>query len=215
MPPFLRAAFSLASLSALIASTTLVMADEPTEIFRAFAGEPYRGHVMVRIIDPAAPDRPLRRQRGEAAAHFTEEEEGVFTLALTGSIEAEGDAAFVVSGKVDETGWRNANETVSLSISLDGVIEGGGVEEGQSLRFTGQAAQNAFTFEARTEMLEDTDGGFPAGTLFIFSYTLSRASPGAAAEDAESECRNIQWQSRNIATFSGSMTLIQVPVCVN
>lgn len=188
------------------------------DAFRAYAGEGWRGRVSVRVFSPEDMRDPVLQDTGSANALFVEDEEdeGVFTLFLIGNIEAEGDAGFTVTGELDEVGWHAGGDDVYLTVAFDGSIYGGGEQNGQRLTFEGEFTEDVFSLIAEFEMLQETDGGFPAGTIFRFTFDLSRIATGNAGADVERTCSNVVWQFRNIANLSGGpMGFIQVPVCVD
>lgn len=204
-------------LAACIAAGAL--ADNPVETFRAYAGEPFGGSVVVRVINPENPARPVLRERGPATAQFVEENGETFRLILNGTIDQEGDAGFTVTGTLDETGWRSGTQDVSMSVGPDGKITGGGTQSNQKMTFSGEVTAIRFRIEVEAEMLEETAGGFPVGTTFHYNFNMRRVSTlqeGPGERETDGECRRIVWQSRNLPNLGGgSMIFTQVPVCVN
>lgn len=83
--------------------------------------------------------------------------------------------------------------------------------------FEGQASKNEFDLTVEFSLTAATEKGLPPESVIQFHYDLERNEADHETEtgSAERDCTRIVWQARNIASFSGGMQLIQVPVCMN
>ncbi|MDH5822017.1 hypothetical protein QFW77_03280 [Luteimonas sp. RD2P54] len=197
--------------------------DQGEAFVGTYAGDPYTGFVEVEV-------RPAGgrawRQHGEGSAHFVDEGGGKARLVVFGAIDDEnGDAGFAIDGAFTDGRWKSETEGVSLEIDRDGRIGGGGTMHPQRFDFSGTATATDFALDVGIELLEDNPQSLPAGSTFRFAYELSRAEPGKDAEQSAGEdedgrggdrkCRRIRYEMRPVANIGdGSMSMIQVPVCL-
>lgn len=179
-----------------------------------YGGDPYTGTVQVDIVLPNGSN--VSTEFGDGSAHFSDLGGSEARLVVFGAIEDDagetGDAGFWTDGTYyDEMSWKNDSEDVLLEIGTDGVITGAGTISPQEFRFDGAMSETRFELVAKIEALEETDGGFPAGTTFTFRYNFGRDVEHEG--DGNGKCNRIVWQPRYVAGFDGSGSTIQVPVC--
>lgn len=191
------------------------------EFIETYSGEPYTGFVEVRV-EPAG--GKAWRQHGKGSAHFVGKEGGNAQLVVFGAIDDEdGDAGFAIDGTFEDGHWKSETDEVVLEVARDGRISGGGTIHPQKFGFSGSASETSFNLDVDIELLEGRPGALPAGSRFRFSYELSRAprQEEDVVADAEShgkgkkKCRKIRYEMRPVANIGdGSMSMIQVPVCL-
>lgn len=192
------------------------------DFIETYAGEPYTGFVEVRV-EPAG--GKAWTQHGEGSAQFVGKQGGSTQLVVFGAIDDEdGDAGFTIDGTFEDGRWKSENEGMVLEVARDGRISGGGTIHPQKFEFSGSASETDFDLDVDIELLEGRPGALPAGSRFRFSYALSRAPrrEEAAVADAgddgngkKKKCRKIRYEMRPVANIGdGSMSMIQVPVCL-
>jgi hypothetical protein len=213
---WLRAARqSAVAIAATLALTVSGLAEEAASDFKdRFAGDPFLGPIKVTATVPE--EGEVIRDSGRASAQFIAEGASQLRLVVNGHIKEEGDAGFAVSGLYDKAGWRSLVDGVTLQVSPDGTISGGGEQAKQRLHFKGRVSESRFELTVDVTMKEATSKGLPPGTVFQYRYMLDRRKVSSAGESDEKsgECKRIVWQARNVAGFDGSMQMIQVPVCM-
>ena len=214
-----------AALSCLVVALAMVACgskQQPEEASGIGAGDPYTGFIEVQV-QPAG-GRGWKRY-GEGSAHFVDNDGGNARLVVFGATDdGDGDAGFAVDGTFGEDGWRSESDGVVLEIARDGRISGGGTIHPQRFGFSGLATPTTFSLDVDLELLEPGSPQLPAGSVFRFSYDLSRPPPRdddepaeamADGRDADRKCRRIRYEMRPVANIGdGSMSMIQVPVCL-
>lgn len=212
--PLFRSRLPAIALAALFGVSGGALADETSApLMTQLPGAPFLGPIDVTITLPDADGRPIR-DSGRGSAQFIDEGDGQLRLVVSGHIEEEGDAGFVVDGPYDDGGWRTHGDGMTFGMAPDGTIDGGGEQDGQAFSFSGNATPERVDLEVELTMLKQRDGGPPVGTVFLFHYDLKRTAKHPSTESTDNDCARIVWQARNITTFSGAMQLIQVPVCM-
>lgn len=199
--------------SAFAACGTDSNKDSNQSFMDLYGGDPYTGTVQVDIVLPDG--SYAATEYGDGSAHFADQGGSEARLVVFGAIEEDagetGDAGFWTDGIYDEMSWKSDSEDVLLGIGTDGAITGAGTISPQEFRFDGAMSETRFELVAEIEALEETEGGFPAGTTFIFRYNFGRDVEHGG--DGNGECNRIVWQPRYVAGFDGSAQTIQVPVC--
>lgn len=203
-----------------LTATAVFSSRSDAGVMQAYGGNPYLGGVDVRILVPGEGDR---QDSGTGSAQFTKTDDGQTRLVVSGSIRKASDTGFAIDGKASQSGWNSRDG--SLSIGADGKIGGSTLQPPYQIRINGFVTGEKFNLTVEQELMEASKnkGGFPRGTKFVFSYSLSRqanqqttgtTSPGKKAA-GNSKCKRIVWQFRNIANLGGGpMIMTQVPVCV-
>jgi len=187
-------------------------------------GDPYTGWLEVEVR-PAAPAAKPWRRYGQGSAQLLETGDGKARLVVFGAIDDDdGDAGFALDGEFTAEGWRSDAGPVSLEIDREGRISGGGTLHPQAFSFSGSATPASFSLEVELELLESGSEQVPAGSVFHFSYGLTRATPRAGEESAQApdgrekadrKCRRIRYEMRPVANIGdGSMSMLRVPVCL-
>lgn len=192
------------------------------EAFEANAA--YTGVVEALTIAPG--ETSGNRDYGTGGVRFVPESDGSLTLVIYGSVNEEGDVNMGIPGRHDAGGWSSqASESVEVKIDANGNISGKGVlSEGlpseYQLKFNGKVLPETLDLE----IVMEPEG---EGLDFVFTYELVRIA--SEAEEGEEvvieepsggsggglECTLTVWETRTIFTFSDTMQMIMVPVCVN
>lgn len=209
MPGMLRAAVLAMALAPLSACG----ADEAQHFMQTFSGDPFMGRVGVGIRPPYGSGHEGRRDSGLGTLQVQTTDDHSARLIVVGNIRAPGDAGFVVDGTYDENGWRSTQGDVEIRIAPDGTISGGGVSHPTRFRFGGNITGDEVLLEVDLELLEASEGGFPAGTHFNFYYVLQRARADAQGDDGD--CERIEYRLQSVPNpFGGSMGMVRVPECI-
>jgi hypothetical protein len=186
-----------------------------------YGGDPYMGTVKVTIVKPDG--ITAKTDYGEANAHFTEKAKGQAQMVLFGAIrDKKGDAGFVIDGPYKGATWKSDSKGVVLEVDSNGRFSGGGELRTQKFAFAGTMSGGYIDFVLRITELEKTAGGYPAGTTFVFIYSLSRSKQDIVTADNKSgsttskkKCKKIVWKTRYIGHFDGSGSTVRVPVCMD
>ena len=188
-------------------------------------GDPYTGWLEVEVRPASSGGRPWKRY-GQGSAQLLDSGDGKARLIVFGAIDDdEGDAGFTLDGEFTAEGWRSApgKGPVSLEIGRDGRVIGGGTLHPQEFTFSGLLTPTSFTLDVELELLESDSAELPAGSVFNFSYGLSRAMPRAVGDSPDAtdqdrtrrKCRRIRYEVRPVANIGeGSISMVRVPVCL-
>lgn len=190
-----------------------------TDAMRDYVGDPYLGSVDVRILRPGADAGDAITDAGRGSAQFIDRGDGKVRLVVVGDIQAEGDAGFAVDGVHDASGWTSRVDGVLLEIGADGSVSGGGEADPHRFRFDGSVSRDRVALQVDIELMEKSGSGFPAGTRFVFDYTLRRYAVDATAQQGTGEraagCKRIVYRLRTVPNFSGGpMGTVRVPRCI-
>lgn len=175
-------------------------------------GPAYEGDFRLTI---RLPDGKSGVERGEASVRLEPKADGKSDFVLqSGAADGRTRGDMRVAGAHADGGWRSVPGDVTLTVSPDGSITGGGREAslGMKLTFDGNATDTRVRLRNQVT-IEKPQGGAPAGTVLDYTYDLRRAATTAAsAEDAKTEggCR---MRMVPIANFGGGMTMGMVPDC--
>jgi hypothetical protein len=115
---------------------------------------------------------------------------------------------------------------VRLDNGNDGTVSGGGKAHPNLFKFDGRMAQRHIDLKVELELLEESKGGLPAGSRFLFDYRLNRkvmvAADQTKGEQTKREqtgnggCKRIEYRLKNVPNlFGGAMGLVRVPYCIN
>ncbi|MBU4611264.1 hypothetical protein IMZ29_12190 [Achromobacter sp. GG226] len=191
------------------AALLLVMGAASAADTPPWTGEPYTGDFRLEL---RRPDGNRQTQRGEASARFVvkdgERVDLVIEAAVPGS-STRGDMQVI--GAWRDGGWQSAPGAVTLKVTPDGRIEGGGpiAAEDVVLRLDGQV--EASRLRLRNDVtLGAAQQGVPAGSVLSYRYDLRRARAATAGEENTEGCR---LRHVPIANFGGGMTMAMVPDC--
>jgi hypothetical protein len=210
----------------MTAPATTCLGQERHPFLQTYAGEPYAGRVSVRIVRPGTPRNAGRLDSGTSTAEFSGQENGKVRLVLVGNIDKKGDAGFAIDGDVGQSGWSSLADGVRLDIGNDGAVSGGGKAHPKLFKFDGRVTQRHIDLKVELELLEESKGGLPAGTRFLFDYRLNRKVM-AVADQTKSEqtkreqtgdggCKRIEYRLKNVPNpFGSAMGLVRVPYCIN
>lgn len=188
--------------------------DNGQSFMELYGGDPYTGTINVNIQPP---DELREFRSGEgASAHFTENENNQATFVVHGIMEEDsgenGDAGFVSNGVYTNMEWESEPGNVTLKIDKNGHISGGGTLHPQHFQFEGTLTEGHLELKVEIEVLEETGGGYPAGTRFEFNYKLYRSVDGTSNES----CSDIRYEMRPVANIgAGTIDMIQVPICLD
>lgn len=202
-----------------LASAWIALAPPAQAVVIAPGGR-YAGQVVAQV-QPAA--GTPKSERGRATAVFEGLGGGRSRLDLSGSLRQRNDAGFVVVLAREGAGWRSQGPGLALHIAADGRIDGGGTLEGRRIRLDGRMDAEQLRLTVET-LSPPTQRGGKAGTRIVFVYTLGaqqakantpKAPSANAGADPQKKmtCKRRVWQTRNVASPNGTMTMIQVPVC--
>jgi hypothetical protein len=184
-------------------------AQSKNDFLGKYGGDPYMGTVKVYIVKPDGTTG--KTDRGEANAYFSEKGKGKAQMVLFGAIkDKKGDAGFVVDGPYQGSTWKTDGREVEIAVDANGKFSGGGELKTQKFAFSGTITGGFIDLTLRITEKNETKGGYPAGSTFVFTYSLSRAN-----KDAKKKCKKIVWQTRYIGHFDGSGSTIRVPVCMD
>lgn len=185
-----------------------------------YSGSPYRGTVSVEIIAPEG--HSLVSDRGQAEARFTPAEDGLLDLTVKGTIDQEGDAGFAATlGPTTESGWRTEGAGLDFAIAPDGTIAGANSDSIQDLSFSGRIDGTSMDFQSRVQLNGETPSGHEPGTVFVFTYALTRPGADTGEEAAPigtttsgSDCARIGTRTRVIGSPTGIMSTILESYCI-
>ena len=122
----------------------------------------------------------------------------------------DGDAGFSVDGQARDKSWKSKTDSFQLEINEKGIISGSGNSYPQQLQFSGKIQDTRLELVTTLRFLKAPAGGLPAGTKYVFRYTLRRDVNGPTG--VRKDCK-IVWRTRYVANFDGTSSLIRVPVC--
>src|SRR5690606_5825212 len=140
--------------------------DEPVTPSRQFGGKPYTGRLIVNI-EPHQGNST--RHVGNGSLHFVDNG-SISTLVLYGVIDNSegeaGDAGFVLDGSIKDSNWKFEQQGMQFEINKDGVVSGTNTTPTEEYTFDGNLSETKFQMEVVAKMLEETEGGYPAGSIF-------------------------------------------------
>ncbi|MET0298296.1 MAG: hypothetical protein ABW036_01000 [Flavitalea sp.] len=182
-----------------------------------YKGDPYMGDVSVTI---KAPDGASGGKSGKSSLHFADSTNSILKFVLFGALASDagaaGDAGFILPGNTSGDNYQFTGSGMQFNISSDGKITGNFLSDKEKTTYTGNITATSFEMLARTELLQENSGGMEAGTVFNFSYNMSRKSTASGNDDeggSDKKCNRVVWQMRNVYNPGGAMTMISVPVC--
>lgn len=179
-----------------------------------FSGEPYTGTVKVKIEPPQANSTTYT---GRGSLHFVDNGD-IVRLILSGVISngdtEAGDAGFILDGAINQSAWSFKYQDMQFAISKNGQVSGSNTTPREKYLFNGTLSPTKFNMEVVVDMLDETDGGYPAGTIFRYNYSFVRSDPKNEQPSSNGACKNIRWEMRNIWSPGGNgMIMVRVPVC--
>lgn len=145
-----------------------------------FDGNAFEGPVTLHFT---APGKTARTVQGTGSARWVADGANAARFVLQAEEpRTNTHVYFTLEGQAQPGGWRSAPGPVSLAVSQDGRITGGGTDPAlqRTLNFAGTVSATALDLQTRTA-LGRAEGGLPAGTQITASYALQRVAAPAPA----------------------------------